>query len=332
MGESGGEQGIGLHLAPAESTHGETHALVVSHRGKIVAEHYGSGYSTPCGVDTTYISWSMAKSITHALIGILVGDGLLDVHRPAPVAQWAGTPRENITVQNLLEMRSGLRWVEDYVDGNSSHVIDMLFGAGIADHASYAAALPLDHAPGEVWNYSSGTTNIICGIIGDVVSRGTANTPLSRRRVTERFIQERLFTPLGMSSAVAKFDVAGNFVGSSYVYATALDFVKFGELYMNDGWVTNASGVRERIIPDGWMPHGRRVTANDPDTATCYGSHWWSWPVVENSLVATGYEGQYTVVVPEEGLVVTRLGKTDAKLRPAVMEQLQSVVSHFTNL
>ena len=125
--------------------------------------------------------WSMAKSITHAAVGILVGDGLLDVDAPAAVPEWRGTDKEAITLLDLLEMRPGLRFVEDYVDAGVSQRLEMLFGDGsddhavtrrARDHAAYAAALPLDHPPGTVWNYSSGTTNIICGILGTIVGGG----------------------------------------------------------------------------------------------------------------------------------------------------------------
>ena len=323
---------FGEPLIPPEATHGETHALLVQYKGEMLFEAYGSGYATPCGPNSTHISWSMAKSMTHALVGMLVKDGLVDVATPAPVAQWQGTPRAAITWQDLLEMRSGLEWVEDYVDGEKSHVIDMLFGKGIADHGAYAAALPLDAAIGTVWNYSSGTTNILCRCIGDILCRDVVQvTAQVREERFFNFLSTRLFEPLNMSSAIAKCDAAGNFVGSSYVYATARDFMKFGELYMNGGAVV-IDGTRRQLLPDHWVNHARTVVANDAATETQYGAHWWVWPQCENSLVATGYEGQYTVVIPEKQLVMVRLGKTDTSLRPAVMHQLQQIALKVTNL
>ena len=121
-----------------------TQAIVVVHRGKIVAEAYGEGVDS----STTLISWSMAKSITHALVGIAQSEGLLDVAMAAPISQWQSDPRSTVTLQHLLEMRSGLSWVEDYVDGNSSNVIAMLFGAGAQDTAKYAIDQPLVCTPG----------------------------------------------------------------------------------------------------------------------------------------------------------------------------------------
>ena len=329
MGET---QAFGEPLIAPVATHGETHALLVQHKGEMLFEAYGSGYATPCGPSSTHISWSMAKSMTHALVGMLVNDGRIDVTAPAPVAEWQGSPRAAITWQDLLEMRSGLEWVEDYVDGEKSHVIDMLFGNGVADHGAYAAALPLVEPIGTVWNYSSGTTNILSRCIGDVLCRDlVAATTHERKERLMQFLSARLFEPLGMTTAIAKCDAAGNCVGSSYVYATARDFMKFGELYMNGGAVV-VDGTRRQLLPDYWVNHARTVVANDSATETQYGAHWWVWPQCENSLVATGYEGQYTAIIPEKELVMVRLGKTDISLRPAVLHQLQQIALKVTNL
>ena len=160
---------------------GITLGMVVVHRGDVIAEWYGAEPDTPFGrgapvtAVTNLISWSTAKSMTHAAVGIMVGDGRLDPEAPAAVAEWHGTPKAAIRLLDLLEMRAGLRFVEDYVDGDISHCLAMLFGEGADDHAAYAAALPLDHPPGTVWNYSSGTTNIVSRIIGDVVAADTAH-------------------------------------------------------------------------------------------------------------------------------------------------------------
>lgn len=303
-------------------------AAVVVHRGEIVAERYGTQPETPFGpaveldADSTLISWSTAKSMTHAAVGILVADGRLDPAAPAPVPEWQGTEKEAITLLDLLEMRPGLRFVEDYVDGETSHCIAMLFGDGAHDHAAYAAALPLDHPPGTVWNYSSGTTNIVTRILGEAVGGG--------REGMEAFLRERLFEPAGMTSATPKFDEVGTWVGSSYVYATARDFARFGELYRNDGVAVSG----ERVLPAGWADHARTLVAHDPESDAAsgveggfdYGRHWWMWPRYPGSLAAHGYEGQYVVVVPDRELVVVHLGKTDAALRHHVGAGLQRIV------
>ena len=306
-------------LFAADAPHGLSLAMVVLHRGEVVFERYGVlpdsvfGSGGPVTADTTLISWSMAKSITHAAVGILVGDGRLELDRPANVESWLGTPKEAITLQDLLDMRPGLEWVEDYVDDSVSHCIEMLFGSGQDDMAAYAAALPMIRRPGSTWNYSSGTTNIICRIIGDVVGGG--------RDGMETFLRERLFEPAGMRSAVPKFDTSGTFVGSSYVYATARDFAKFGELYRNDGVADGA-----RVLPQGWRDHARTYVASDEDGFD-YGSHWWLWRDQPGSLACHGYEGQYCVVVPDKELVVMHLGKCPADTRTELTRRLRTLVN-----
>lgn len=300
-------------------------AMIVLHDGDVVAERYGRQPETAFGpgidldADATLISWSMAKSIVHAAVGILVGDGRLDLDAPAPVPAWEGTPKSAITMLDLLEMRSGLEFVEDYVDGEHSHCIAMLFGEGARDHANYAAELPLIHEPGTVWNYSSGTSNIIARIIGDVVGGGRAGM--------ERFLRDGLFEPAGMFSAIPKFDDTGTFVGSSFVYATAHDFARFGELYRHDG-VTEGG---EQLLPVGWADHGRTFVAHDPTEdlphGFDYGRHWWMWPQYPGSIAAHGYEGQFTIVVPDRELTVVHLGKTDADVRRHLVTHLDGLIA-----
>jgi CubicO group peptidase (beta-lactamase class C family) len=310
---------IADELFANDAPHGLSLALLVMHRGDVVFERYGTqpdsifGPGGPVTAETTLTSWSMAKSITHAAVGIVVGDGLLDLDRPAPVAGWQGTPKEAITVQHLLDMRPGLEWVEDYVDDEVSHCLEMLFGAGQHDMAAYAAALPMTQRPGSTWNYSSGTTNVICRIIGDIVGGG--------RDGMESFLQHRLFEPAGMHSAVPKFDAAGTFVGSSYVYATTRDFAKFGEMYRNDGIVDG-----KRILPEGWRDHARTYVASDEDGFD-YGRHWWMWRDQPGSMACHGYEGQYCVVVPHRELVVVHLGKCPADTRTELTARLRGIVS-----
>jgi CubicO group peptidase (beta-lactamase class C family) len=307
-------------------------AFVVQQRGEVIAERYGvqpeNIFQPEIAVtaDTTLTSWSMAKSITHAALGMLVADGLIDVAGPASVPEWQGTDKADITLVQLLEMRSGLRFVEDYVDDELSHCIEMLFGESGPSHAAYAAALPLDHPPGTFYNYSSGTTNIIARIIGDLVDGKVGDVgadPDDRRIAIESFLHERLFAPVGMTSAIPKFDGAGDFVGSSYVYATALDFARFGELYRHDG--VTSDGVR--ILPEGWSQQARCFSALDPDNGCEYGRHWWMWPEIPGSLVCHGHEGQYIVVVPDRELVVVHLGKTPspetAKLRARLRDMIR---------
>jgi CubicO group peptidase (beta-lactamase class C family) len=261
----------------------------------------------------------MAKSITHALVGMAQMDGLLDVQAPTGIAQWHNDDRRHITLQHLLEMRSGLAWIEDYVEGNESDVIDMLFGSGKDDHAAHAMKQPLASTPGNEWYYSSGTTNIVARLLGDAL--GDKNGSSDQ---TMTFMQKRLFDAIGMSSATVQYDAAGTFVGSSYVYATARDFAKFGELYLRDGMCGTT-----RILPVGWVDHARAQTVIDDETGQGYGAHWWTQPGEPGSLVASGYEGQQILVIPERDLIIVRLGKTISEKRGAVRAGLYEIAQMF---
>ena len=288
-----------------------TLAELVVHGGEVVHETYGPD----TGPETTLISWSTGTSVTHALVGIAVREGLLDLDAPAPVLEWAGDDRQAITLRQLLHMTSGLRFVEDYVDDSISHCIDMLFGAGQADVAAYAAALPLDHPPDAVFNYSSGTTNIVSRVVGDAVGGGEAGM--------RAFMEAELFGPLGMTSADPRFDAAGTFVGSSFLYCTARDFARFGQLYLGDGvW------EGRRILPEAWVDFARTPVPAPVDEEFGYGAHWWLWDRhgFPGTFAAHGYEGQYIIVRPDRDLVVVRLGKTPIEVRPPVIEHLQELL------
>jgi CubicO group peptidase (beta-lactamase class C family) len=172
-----------------------------------------------------------------------------------------------------------------------------------------------------VYSYSSGTTNIVARILGDIVSGGVDDPP-ARRAAVEAFLHDRLFGPTGMRSAVPKFDAAGDFVGSSYVYATARDFARFGELYRNDGVTPDG----ERILPAGWADHAAEPVSHDSENGCDYGRHWWMWPEFPGSLACHGHEGQYIVVVPDRELVLVHLGKTDADASPQLRARLRTMI------
>ena len=291
---------------------GLTLALLAVQGGEVVLERYGPDTTA----DTTLVSWSTAKSVTHALLGVAIRQGYIDadVDQPAPVPEWQGTddPRRAITVRHLLTMTSGLRFVEDYVDAGISHCLDMLFGAGQHDVAAYAAQLPLDHEPGTVWSYSSGTTNILARMIGDAVGGPDA---------MKEFVHDALFGPLGMTSADPRFDDAGTFVGSSFLWATAHDFARFGQLYL--------AGGRD-LLPAGWVDLARTPVDIVPaDEPAGYGAHWWLWREFPGTFAAHGYEGQYIVVAPDRDLVFVRLGKTPAELRPNLVPVLREIVAGY---
>ncbi len=289
-----------------------TLSLGVVHRGQLVAEHYGP----TADAATALISWSMGKSVTQALVGCLVADGALDIDAPAPVAAWADDDRSAITLRQLLGMTSGLRFAEDYVDDQASDVIEMLFGSGQGDTAGYASSLPLEHPPGTVFNYSSGTTNIISRICSDAIGGAEAGT--------RKYMQERLFGPLGMTSADPRFDDAGTFVGSSFLYCTTQDFLRFGYLYLNDGMWDG-----QRILPIGWAKEARTPVPIDVPEDFGYGAHWWLWDNPAGGYGAHGYEGQYILVVPDRDLVITRLGKTPAERKLFVTSWIRDLADCF---
>lgn len=300
-----------VFAAPEREDTGATHALAVVHGGRLVAERYGPEH----GPDATLISWSVAKSITHALVGVLVRDGRLDLHAPAPVPAWRGPgdPRRAITLEHLLRMVDGLDYVEDYVDADRSHVIEMLFGAGKEDVAGYAEARPLAHEPGRVFSYSSGTSNIVAALVGRTVGGGEAGM--------RRFMQAELFERLGMRSAKPRFDAAGTFIGSSFVFATARDFARFGLLSLRDGvW------EGERLLPPGWVDHARTPTQA---SGGAYGAHWWLAQDGSGIFHASGYRGQFLVVDPVRDLVVVRLGASTSDQRGAVYRSLAAITRCF---
>ena len=279
---------------------GETRALVVIQGGRLVLERYAEGF----GPEMTYKSWSMAKSITQALVGILVGDGRIDIHAPADVPEWTapGDPRGAITLDQLLRMVSGLAFVEDYRPDQESDVIEMLFGRGQHDVAHFAADMPLERAPGTFWAYSSGTTNII--------ARCAARSAGAFGPDFESFMRRRLFAPIGMTTPAPKFDDAGVFIGSSFCFCSARDFARFGLLYLRGGvW------DGRRLLPEGWVDYARTPTPRQPTDDQAYGAQWWLDLAGPGSFSAQGYEGQYICIVPELDLIVVRNGLTPLELK-----------------
>jgi CubicO group peptidase (beta-lactamase class C family) len=295
---------------------GATHAVVIVQGGRIVAERYGPDHDP----DITCPSWSMAKSMTQALVGIAAADGLIDVRAPADVPCWrgAGDPRGAITLDHLLRMSSGLDWLEDYTPTNPSDVIEMLWGKGSGDVAAFAEAKPLAHDPGTVFYYSSGTTNI--------VSRCLSRALGLEGEAMQTFMTERLFGPLGMTSATPKFDAAGTFIGSSFCFCTPRDFARFGLLYLRDGvW------DGRRILPEGWVDYARTPTWQQPggEADGAYGAHWWLEMAGPGTFSANGYEGQHIVVCPDRDLIITRNGATPTATQLAVKAWLKDLADVF---
>jgi len=293
-----------------------TYAVVVIRAGRLVAQRYGGALphfdrlAESVTAETPLLSWSMAKSVLHALLAHPVAGGRLALGAPPAGIAWTvgGSPapaddgRRLITTQQMLEMRDGLDFNEDYVDDRISDTIAMLFGPGQEDVVAYTADRPLRHQPGEVFNYSSGTSNLLAAALGGVVG-GQAEM------VT--FAEEKLFKPIGMTSGRLGFDGAGHWVASSYAYATAQDWARFGYLYLRDGWWESV-----RVLPEGWVDHGRRPRSVDPEDGSVYGAHWWVVEDGRGTFRASGYTGQSILICPALDAVVVRLGNTPAEHYP----------------
>ena len=291
-----------LDRAFAESElppHRWTKAVVVAHQGRVIAERYAPG----CGVDTPLIGYSATKSVISALIGILVRQGRLSVEQPAPVTAWRdpNDPRHAITIDQLMRMTSGLALEETNTGRDRASM--MLYLA--RDMAGFAERASLETVPGSKWNYTSGNTLIVSKIIRDAVGGRTADVL--------QFAWRELFGPLGMRSAVLEFDATGTPIGSTYLFASARDWVRFGMLYLDDG-VANG----RRILPDGWVRY-----SSSPTLATDYGAGFWTnlgssenakqrerGGMPRDSFYAAGRLGQFVAVVPSSRLVVARFGVT----------------------
>lgn len=270
-----------------------THDLLIVHRGRIVAERYAREF----GPRDTQPSWSIAKSMLHAVVGILVQDGLLDVAAPVSVPRWRrpGDRRAAITLDALLHMTPGLRFVEDY-DDERSDVMTMLRRPGQEDMAAFAAGFPADHPPDTVFNYSSGTTNIVSGVVKEVVGGGDRYLA---------FLNRSLFERIGMTSAVPKFDRSGTWIASSYCFCTPRDVARFGLLYLRDGvW------EGERILPAGWVDYARAPAPVQPEGEHGYGAHWWLANDDLGTFMASGYAGQHLLLIPALDLIILRNGDT----------------------
>jgi len=285
-----------------------TQAVVVIHEGQLVAEKYAPGVTA----DTPLPGWSMAQSVTNLLIGLLMNDGKLRLTQTAPVPAWykdLGDPRGEITIDQLLRMSSGLEFEEE--NALNSDVTRMLFLE--ADAAGFAASKPLAAEPGSLWAYSSGTSNILAGIIRITIG-GYLQDYFD-------FIKKRLFQPLGIRTVSLETDNNGTFVGSSFIYASARDWARLGQFCLQDG-----TWQGKRLLPEGWLDYSTTPTPNNP--LNNYGAHFWlnadpenkqlqrTWPdLPADAYSMDGFQGQRVIIIPSEQLVVVRLGFSEGPNR-----------------
>ncbi|MDP2131370.1 MAG: serine hydrolase [Erythrobacter sp.] len=312
---------------------GETRAVVVMANGKLAAERYGPGYDK----DTRFISWSMAKTITGVLIGMLIADGKLSLDEPAPVALWQrpGDPRAEITLRHLLQMRSGLRHTEAGDPPYESSEVRMLFLDGRDDMARWASEQPLEAEPGDKFEYSSNTSVILADIAARALTDSDA--PDARRQAVADYLQVRLFGPLGMTSMVPEFDASGTMIGGSLMHASARDWAKFGEFLRLKGRTPGG----EQLVPQRWVeamvapspasPHyGFQTWLNRPIPGAEPGQHPLFPTRAPTSLFSLiGHMGQYVLVSPEQRVTLVRLGHSDSAQRPPMLQQAADVLDLY---
>ncbi|NBB25456.1 serine hydrolase [Porphyrobacter sp. SLTP] len=312
---------------------GETRAVVLMANGKLAAERYGPGYDK----DTRFISWSMAKTVTGVLIGMLVADGKLSLDAPAPVPLWQrpGDPRSEITLRQLLQMRSGLRHTEAGDPPYESSEVRMLFLDGRDNMAKWAEEQPLEAEPGKQFEYSSNTSVILADIAARALTASTA--PDARRKAVAGYLQERLFGPLGMTSMVPEFDASGTLIGGSLMHATARDWAKLGEFLRLKG---RAPGG-EQLVPQRWVeamvtpsprsPHyGFQTWLNRPIPGTPASEHPLFPDRSPQSLFSLiGHMGQYVLVSPSQRVTLVRLGHSDSTERPPMLQQAADILELY---
>jgi CubicO group peptidase (beta-lactamase class C family) len=287
-----------------------TKAVVVLHRGRVVAERYAPGV-TPA---TPLIGWSMTKSVTNALLGILVGNGKLDMYEPAPIDEWStpGDPRRAITSDQLLRMVSGIGC------GQSLHTAGFktLFDADthmeydMADQSAFAANASLRAKPGVEWRYTN------CNFV--LLSRIIRNLAGGDAIATQKFIARELFEPLGFEHATFEYDSAGVPLGTIHLWASGRDWARFGLLYLRDG-VTESG---RRILPEGWVDYSAKLTPQSAGEHHFeYGAGFWTLRgnsaatrariaagMPPDGFMAQGAQGQYTIVIPSQDLVIVKIG------------------------
>ena len=268
---------------------GNAFAFMVVHKGVPVAEAYKPQFNQK----TRFLSWSMAKSFINAMVGILVKQGKLDIMQPTGLDEWKNDERSKITLNDLMQMQSGLKWNEDY--GNRSDVTLMLHCE--SDMGHFALDRPVAYLAGTHWYYSSGATNIVSYLI---------RKKFSNDSLYYVFANNKLFNKIGAPDAVLEVDPTGTRIGSSYLYATARDYARFGLLFENDG-VFN----EERILPEAWVKYTTTVASASKGI---YGSFFWlnrgrSLPSVpEDMFACDGHDGQHIYILPTQKLVVVVLG------------------------
>jgi CubicO group peptidase (beta-lactamase class C family) len=302
-----------LDHAFAESESGPrryTKAVVVLHRGRIVGERYAPGVTTA----TPLIGWSMTKSVTNALLGILVRNGKLDMYEPAPIVEWStpGDPRQSISPDQLLRMVSGIGCGQSLHTAGFKTIfdVDTQMEYDMADQSAFAANASLRAKPGSEWRYTN------CNFV--LLSRIIRNAAGPDANAARDFIARELFEPLGFEHATLEYDGAGVPLGTIHLWASARDWARFGLLYLRDGATENG----QRILLEGWAEYSAKVTPQSiGEHEFEYGAGFWTLRgnstatrervaagMPADSFMAQGSQGQYTIIIPSEDLVIVKIG------------------------
>lgn len=273
-----------------------TLAVVVLHKGKLITERYAEGITE----ETPLPGWSMTKSVTATLVGILDFQKRIQVDAKGAISKWRGTSdtRSEITIDQLLRMTSGLEITEDQsgTDPNSQMLFDE------SDGAAFSAGRPLQATPGSHWQYMSGSTVLVSSAVREIVGESLQEN--------YQFVQDALFRPLGMATAILEPDESGTFIGSSFMLASARDWAKFGQLYLDGGVVGD-----QRLFAAEWVDYVTRHTKAAKGTG--YGAGFWinrnNQGVINPALPADtfradGFQGQHIYMIASRDLVVVRLG------------------------
>jgi len=284
----------------------KTRAVVVIHKNKIIAEQYDTGFTK----NSRILGWSMTKSIMSTVFGVMQHQGKINIQDKAPILEWQSDERKNITINDLLHMNSGLEWDENY--NEISDVTKMLFLE--KNMAKQQAKKEFIGKTNQAWNYSSGTSNLLSGII---------RKKFNKHQDYLDYWYSDFVDTIGMNSMIIETDMSGNYVGSSYAWATPRDWAKFGLLYLNKG---NWNG--KQLFNEEWVHYITTPTNGSDGT---YGGHFWlnvqgKFPdVPKNMFYASGYQGQFVFVFPDQDLVVVRMGLAHIDINDFLKELLKAI-------
>lgn len=270
----------------------KTRAVLVLHKDKLIAERYLPGFSK----DSIFSGWSMTKSLVNAVLGVMEKQGRISLNQKNLFKSWKEDERSEITLNNLLQMNSGLQWVEDYA--SISDVTKMLFQE--ENMSKMQLQKQLKGEPGKKWIYSSGSTNLLSGFIRD---------QFETQQEYLDFWYDEIIDKIGMNSMTIEADLQGNYVGSSYGWATARDWAKFGLLYLNKGEFNG-----QQLFKESWVDYTAKPACGSNKE---YGAHFWlnaggKYPQVPTDMFScNGFQGQYIFIIPSKDLVVVRFGLTE---------------------